>query len=121
MPFPPIIEEISPATIGEDTIVLSLDPTTLTPRALNAVLINVDYSACAPNGVVLPLELLIQAPSASNCRRHVYRRKVPSALSFIPKEGGLHGVVLREIGHHRWLGKLRVFVAGDSLNPQIPS
>lgn len=121
MPFPPLIEEISPATIGEDKIVLALDPATLVPRALAPVLITVDVSACEPEGLVLPLELIIQAPSASGCRRHILRRLVPKSLSFIPKEGGLHGVVLRELVHNRWLGKLRVEVLGDPVNPQIPA
>lgn len=121
MPFPPLIEEISPATIGEDLIALSLDPSNLAPRALQPVIIDVDYSACAPDGVILPLELIIQTPTAANNQRRLYVRNAPSAVSFIPKEGGIHGVVLREVGHNRWLGKLRVTVAGDPLNPQIPS
>jgi hypothetical protein len=115
MAVPPLIDEISPETMGEDRILLSLDRTSLTPRAFQAVLINVDYSACAPEGVVLPLELLIQTPSISNIRRHIIRKIAPRTLSFIPKEGGLHGVLLRELGHNRWLGKLRVTVAGDPL------
>lgn len=115
MPFPPAIEEISPEFIGEDRIALSLDSSTLNPRAFHAVLINVDYGKCAPEGIVLPLELLIQAPSIGNIRRTIIRRTAPQSLSFIPKEGGIHGVLLRELGHNRWLGKLRVLVAGDVL------
>lgn len=113
MPFPPPVEEISPATMGEDKILLSLDPTILKPRALAPVLINVDYSACDPDGVVLPLELIVQAPSPVNIQRRLFTRIAPTSLSFIPKEGGTHGVMLRELGHNRWTGKLRIEVAGD--------
>jgi hypothetical protein len=121
MPFPPLIEEISPETIGEDRIVLQLTEASRSPRAFRAVEISVDYSACAPGGVVLPLELLIQAPSPSGFRRTVIRRSVPSSIAFIPREGGLHFVLLRERQHNRWLGKLRVPVAGDPLNPTPPA
>jgi hypothetical protein len=117
MPFPAKVEEISPATMGEDKIALSLDPTTLAPRALSPVLINVDYSACDPDGIILPLELIIQAPSAANVQRRRFTRVAPTSISFIPKEAGLHGVLLREVGHNRWVGKLRIPVAGD-LVPQ---
>lgn len=115
MAFPPKIEEISPATMGEDLIALSLDPSTRAPRALQPVLINVDYSACDPDGIILPLELLIQAPSPEHIQRRRFTRSVPTSLSFIPKEGGTHGVMLREVGHNRWHGQLRIVVAGDEL------
>lgn len=117
MPLPSIIEDISPETIGEDLITLSLDPSTVSPRAFSSVLVNVDYSRCAPDGVVLPIEILVQAPTAGNVRRRVARRAVPLTIAFTPREGGLHGVTVREIGHNRWVGKLRVQVAGDPLTP----
>jgi hypothetical protein len=118
MPFPPLIDELSPETIGEDKITLALDPATPNPRAFAPVLVSVDYGACAPDGVVLPMELLIQSPSAGNVIRKVFRRTAPLSLAFTPREGGLHGVLLRELGHNRWKGLLRIQVAGDPLTPQ---
>ncbi len=115
MPLPSIIEELSPETIGEDRITLTLDPTSLSPRAFSSVLVNVDYSRCAPDGVVLPLEIIIQAPTAGNAVPRIARRAAPASIAFTPREGGLHGVTLREIGHNRWVGKLRIWVAGDPL------
>lgn len=117
MPQPSIIDDISPETIGEDKISLALDPSTLLPRSFTTILVNVDYSRCAPDGVILPLEILIQAPTAGNVVRRVARRAAPGSIAFKAHEGGLHGVVVREMGHNRWVGKLRVLVAGDPLTP----
>jgi len=121
MAAPPIIDELSPATIGEDLFTLSLSPLNPNPRAGQGVQIDVDYAKCAPSGVVLPLEILIQAPSASGFVRRIYRRAAPASIVFVPREGGLHGVLLREVGHNRWLGKLRVIVAGTAITAQRPS
>ena len=120
MPFPPIVEELSPAYVGEDRITLQLDASTQSPRANSSVVVLIDYSPAAPAGVVLPLELLIQAPSAGNVVRKVFRRIAPITITFTPREGGLHGVLLRELGHNRWQGRLRVQVAGDPTTPQTP-
>lgn len=121
MPFPPIMEELSPETIGEDLIVLSLDVQSLDPRAFRPITVNVDYSACEPDGIVLPLELLIVAPSPSGFSHRHFTRTAPTSILFIPREGGLHGLLLREVGHNRWNGRLRIQVAGDPLDPQRPS
>lgn len=117
MPFPPLIEELSPETVGEDLITLTLDPLTLSPRAFSPVIVDVDYSRTLPDGVVLPLELVIQAPSASGYVRRVIRRLAPADITFTPREGGTHLVMLREMYHQRWMGRLRVPVAGDPLTP----
>lgn len=117
MPFPPLIEELAPETIGEDLITLTLNQLTLAPRAFSPVIVDVDYARTLPDGVVLPLELVIQAPSPSGYIRRIIRRLAPADITFTPREGGTHLVMLRELWHNRWLGKLRVPVAGDPLNP----
>ena len=121
MPAPPLVEEICPDTIGEDRFVLTLSSATPTPKAFGVVEILVDYAQAAPEGVVLPLELLVQAPSSSGFVRRYYRRTAPSSVTFVPKEGGPHLVVLREVGHNRWVGKLRVSVAGDPIDVVRPA
>lgn len=107
------IEELSPATIGEDKIALTVDPSTSPPTALKALQINVDYSACEPAGVALPLDMIVQGPTEASYIERTYRRYKPLTLNFIPFEAGVYLVLLREVAHNRWVGRLRVTVAGD--------
>jgi len=115
MAVPTLIDELSPETIGEDRISLALVAGLAPPRAFAPVLVMVDYERCLPEGVALPLELLIAAPSAGNVIRRVLRRAAPRVIAFTPREGGLHGVLVRELAHNRWVGKLRIVVAGDPM------
>lgn len=108
---PPTIERISPAYIGEMRIGLTATPTA--PTAYEPVTISVDYSRCSPTGIVLPLELLIQAPTSTNVVRRYFRRSAPDSFSFTPSEGGRWGVLLREVAHNRWKGALSLDVAGE--------
>lgn len=110
-----IAELIEPAYIGEDRIKLSLDSTSTDPKAFDDVLINVDYAATLPAYVVPPLEFVVSPPSAINFQRKTYRR-VPKTLTFRPREGGEHLVMLRECWHNRWVGTLLVEVTGDVIH-----
>lgn len=108
------IDELSPATIGEDKIVLTLDPSTDPATALKAVQVNVDYSkADLDGGIALPLDMIIQGPTEESYIARTFRRFVPRTLSFIPLAAGTHLVLLREQAHNRWVGRLRVTVIGD--------
>ena len=110
--LPPAVEAMCPSYVGAENITLALSPSSRSPRAFGVVRVDVDYSRCAPAGPSPPLELLIQAPSQANVIRRIYGRSLPTSIAFTPREGGVHGVLLREIGHNRWLGRLRVDVAG---------
>jgi hypothetical protein len=110
---PNAIDELSPTYIGEKRIVLRLAVDSLNPRAFNAVNIECDYSACEPEGVVNPLELLITAPTESDFRRVLFNRSAPSLISFKPREGGRHVIRLGEVGHNRWFGYLELDIAGE--------
>jgi hypothetical protein len=107
------IDTLSPSYVGEDKIVLTLDASTSNPRAFTPVQIDVDYSACAPAGVELPLELIIQGPTPASYREKTYRKFVPKSISFQPIASGEYLVLLREVAHNRWIGKLRIQVTGD--------
>jgi hypothetical protein len=120
MADPVIIDELSPSYIGEDRFGLALNENSQTPAAFSSITIDVDYSGAEPEGVVLPLELIVQAPSASGFVRRFYTRTAPSSVIFRPAEGGLHLVMLREVGHNRWWGRLRVQVDGDQLEEERP-
>ena len=111
--MPNIIDEICPTYVGEQRIRMLANENSLRPRAFVALTIDVDYSACLPQGVVLPLELTIVAPTAQNFRRLVYTRAAPSQISFQPREGGKHVIRLGEVGHNRWFGYIEIEVAGE--------
>ncbi len=114
--MPGIQDEISPDYVDKQLLVLSLADTESQPRAFRAVDISVNYDGAEPNGVALPLELLVKGPSVGSFFRHVYRRVVPSLVTFTPNEGGEHLVTLREVDHNRWWGSLVVNVSGEQLN-----
>ncbi len=113
----PNIDELAPADVGEDRLVLT-NASTATPKAFTPITIDVDYSACDPAGVVLPLEFTITAPSKSGFSRKLFTRTAPSSIIFTPREGGAHLVRLTEVGHQRWWGKLVVTVSGDRADPR---
>lgn len=107
------IDQLSPATIGEDKIALSLDASTNPATALRAVQVNVDYSAAGEAGIALPLDLIVQGPTEDGYIERTFRRFKPSTISFVPLAAGEHLVLLREQAHNRWVGRLRINVVGD--------
>ncbi len=113
-----VVDEISPPEYGEDRIVLALNAQTTSPRVLQPFLVDVDYSAADPEGVKLPLEFSVIAPSgAQTSLLTEFRQVIPSQLVFRPLEGGEHLVRLAERFHNKWFGFLLVQVLGDELNP----
>ncbi len=110
------LDDISPRNYTEDRIRLTLaerDPLLI---AFRPVLINVDYDGALPEGIVLPLEFTVVAPSSVNSESHVYRRFAPLQLTFTPREGGSFLVRLAEQWHNRWWGGLQLEISGDRLN-----
>jgi len=117
-----IADEISPRTLGEDRFDLTLDvPEGLdvldfVARAHSLVTVNVSYERADPEGALLPLEFVVVGPSGDSTRqtRH-FQRFAPSTITFRPREGGETLVVLRELYHNRWFGRLVIDVEGDQL------
>jgi len=109
------VDEISPRYYGEDRLRLTLASPNQILRAFHPVIVVIDYSAALPEGVVLPLEFTITAPSEVNSTRMVFRRFAPNELAFMPREGGVHLVRLAELWHNMWWGKLALEIAGDRL------
>lgn len=118
MSLPPLLEEISPETIGEDRIDLRLDDGNLSPRAGQIITVNIDYSRCAPDGTRLPIELVVQAPSPLGFVQRTFTRTRPTSITFRAREGGGHLVMVRELAHNRWFGRLRIAIAGETATPQ---
>lgn len=109
-----IVDEISPRELGEDRI--DLQVTTTAPMALNLVSVSVDYSRADPEGVVLPLLMIVVGPSGIVTRQQrFFQRFAPTTLTFRPIEGGRTLVTLAELYHNRWFGRLVFDVAGEPL------
>ncbi len=122
------IDEISPLFIKTKRLVLKLnDP--LTPvRAFNTVVIDVDYSAADEiGGIQMPIELMVGGPSDTSFVREVFgdepggisQRDPPTSVAFTPKEGGSFLVMIREVGHNKLFGTLRVDVQGTINDPSV--
>ena len=108
---------ISPAYVGEDRLGVEVDSLTR-PYALQPLTVNFDYSQADPVGVRLPIEVVVQPPTTdgSGYLRRVFRRVVPPSFTFVPIAAGPHLILIREVGHNRWLGRLVVSVVGDRMS-----
>lgn len=108
-----LVDDISPSYYGEDRLRLTLaDPNQLL-QAFRHIIIAVDYAGALPEGILLPLEFTVTAPSGVNSRRTVFRRFAPPELAFSPREGGSHLLRLAEQFHNRWVGLLVLEIEGD--------
>ena len=108
-----LIDDIAPRYYGEDRIRLTLAEPSQQLMAFRSILIAADYSLAMPEGIVLPLEFTVTAPTPVNSQRDVFRRFAPTELAFTPREGGTHLVRLIEQFHNRWVGTLVLEIAGD--------
>lgn len=112
-----VADEISPKTLGEDRIDLTLSNDTPSPIVFANVSILVNYDRCDPNGTVLPLVFTVTGPSGKGTFQRRYSRRLrPSEISFRPTEGGTHLIRLAEMFHNRWFGSLVINVAGDPID-----
>jgi hypothetical protein len=118
------VDDICPSYVGAKRIKL-LRASTETARAFTAIDLDVSIDATADTdgvlarvGLVLPLELTVTSPSAENFYRHVYRRFLPTSVTFVPHEGGRHRVVLREVFHNRFFGAIDIDIAGETTDPR---
>jgi hypothetical protein len=108
------LDELAPEYAEDARIKLTLaDP--LSPiRARQPLTVLVDVSGCEPQGVQLPMELLIVGPNgARTFEHHTDRRLVRPSITFTPRSSGRYAVTYREAAHNRWWGRLDVDVVGD--------
>lgn len=109
------IDDLSPSYLRESRLSLTLSDGSKT-QAFSPVLIDVDYSATAPEYASLPLVLEVHGPSQQSYQRQEFFHAKPIQLAFTPREGGEHRAILREAGHNYWWGSLAVSVVGDRLS-----
>lgn len=113
-----IIDIISPRTIGEDLITITVDPISLPILAGNVITLNFDYSRTSPGGVVLPMVLQAQPGEGRGTGyfEHVFRRTRPGSFAFPLPFAGEWLAVLRECGHNYWLGRITLNVGGEQFS-----
>lgn len=110
------VDEISPATIGEDKIGLALEDPLVTIQTFTPFGVSIDYSATLPEGLRLPLELIVSGPKAGQLDRRVFRDALPSSVTIKPTVRGRHSILFREMYHNRWQGRLTVEVEGEDID-----
>ena len=111
-----IIDLVSPINVGIDKFVLSIDEASLPLYSYKLVTINIDYSAAEPEGIKLPIIIVVQPAfgDGTGYIRRVFSRAAPSSFSFYASVGaGNYLIVVKELGHNQWQGRLVVSVAGD--------
>ncbi len=116
------IDIISPRTIGEDKIDITIDPISLPLLEGDAITLNFDYNRTSPGGVVLPLELVVQPGFGRGAGyfTKVFRKRRPGSFAFTLPSAGVWLVLLRECGHNYWQGRITLVVTGEQFS-QIQS
>lgn len=110
------IDVLSPTTIGEGKISVTLDPRTvlLTERPIT---VNFNFArADANGGVTLPLIIEVvpvSDPEKTGYQKSTFRSTRPSSYTFTVEGAGTYLVLIRESAHNKWVGQLRVIVGGD--------
>jgi hypothetical protein len=113
------IDELSPAYVRDKRFDLAVELGAKV-AAGRPLLLTVSYKRALPEGVMLPLVLEVQGPSAQSYVRREYTKAAPSAIIFTPQEGGPFVVTLREVAHNRWWGSLNLTVEGEMLEAPKP-
>jgi hypothetical protein len=115
------LDVLSPSNMGEDKISLGLDERSRV-LAQQPITLRVDYGrADEGGGIVLPLLLSIQPEFGEGdaYTEKVYDRFRPNTLTFSVAEPGSYLVSLRETGHNRWQGRLRLDVSGGAVSSAV--
>jgi hypothetical protein len=107
------IDEICPPDVGAEKIGLQLTEPDVKLLAHVPFQISIDYSKALPVGVSLPIEVTIFGPEPGLVTRDVYKRALPSTLLLKPFSGGPHFILVREMFHNKWQGRLTVDVEGE--------
>ncbi len=112
------IDIISPRTIGEDKILIAVDPVSEPLLAGSPITLNFDYQNTVPGGVVLPLELIVQPGfgRGEGYFTEIFRRQRPNSFAFSLPGAGIWLVTLRECAHNFWQGRIKLDVGGEQFS-----
>lgn len=111
------LEELNPLYVGEDRIVVTLDPNTPAVEARPITML-FDYErADEDGGVVPPLIVTVQPSSNDNSqyRRDVFYR-IPTSFTFVVERADTYLITIRESAHNRWQGRYTLEVIGDQFS-----
>lgn len=108
------LDELDPPEVGQPLIVLALLDPEQPLRAFSAIPVTIALTGAASDvGVVFPVEFTVTTPT--KLVRRVFRRVLPSQVTYTPREGGEHLFRIAEIGHNLWFGALSLTIGGAPL------
>jgi hypothetical protein len=107
------INKIAPSFIGEQRLTLALRDLNVKPRVGLVLVLVVDYGACEPEGVVLPLVYTVTQPDGTKLVERLFELVPPTVVDFVPEVSGQHMVRIGEAFHNRWWGDTFITVVGD--------
>lgn len=115
-----IIQLLSPEFLGAERITITPDPNT-SFNSLQPITVLFNYDLAEPEGIVLPLQLIVQPTigpggDGSGYTEHLFDEIRPSSYTFRVPGAGQHLIVLREYYHNRWFGRLLIDVQGDEFS-----
>ena len=115
-----LLDLLNPVYLKEDRIGVQVEQGNRL-LALQPITVEFDYSAADPVGVELPMEVVVapgfgQGGEGDGYRSKVFRRSVPTSYTFTVPGAGQYLVMIREISHNRWWGRLVIEVGGDQFS-----
>lgn len=110
-----IAADICTDDVARRLIAISLaDPTT--PIAAHQPVTFLLETDAGDAGLVGPFEVTLSSGfSPPSFQRRIYRERLPSTLTFYPREGGPHLLRVREIYHQQYVGTLKFVAQGERL------
>lgn len=118
------LDILSPVFVGEDRITLTVNENSKPLLSFKIITINVNYDLAGEEGISLPLEFILQpgfggGGEANGYQQKIFRRTAPETISFTVPSAGQYLLLLREIHHNRWQGRLIMTVEGDQAGLEI--
>ena len=118
------LDTLSPTYVGADRISLEVDTSSEPLQPFKPITINIDYTDGGEAGIHVPIETIVQpggdkGGDAYGYHYKVHRRTPPDTITFTVPSAGLYLVVVREIHHNRWQGRLEINVEGDQFGEDI--
>jgi hypothetical protein len=116
------IDIISPTTLGEDKIKITLSPLSDPAFVESPITVDFDYSeADEEGGLRFPInvEVIPAFGDGTGYQREEFRRSRPSSFSFRAAGAGEHLILIKESAHNKWQGRLLIDVEGEEFT-QIP-
>jgi len=122
--MPATLDILSPTYVKADRITLTVDEGSEPLQPFKPITINIDYGDADPSGIACPIETILQpggskGGAAYGYRYKVHRRTPPDSWTFTVPSAGTYLVLVREIHHNRWQGRLVITVEGDAFGDDI--